>query len=84
MFTIGGPQYSDYVNTRFIKGSADVVQTPIKKNLLKLPHHLATVGQASPQIKLPQVTITKLQDACVAVKRAFQNGVYRGTRVYVL
>ena len=64
IFVIGEAQYQEYVISRFITGSADVIQTPICRNSLKLPQNIMSIGDTSPQIKLTPATITKLRDAC--------------------
>ena len=50
--------------SRFILGTADVIQTPICRNSLKLPADIKSVSEKSPQVKLTPVMLTKLRDAC--------------------
>ena len=64
LFTIGREQYNKFVDTRFIKGSADVVNTSISKNSLKLPRNNKVVSVVSPLIKLTGTVMAKLRDAC--------------------
>ena len=70
LFEIGKKQYKNFVETRFILGSADVIQTPIPKNSLKLPANLKAVLNDSPQIKLMPAILTKVRDACDVRKDA--------------
>ena len=65
VFQVGKGQYNDFVHSRFVEGSADVISTTISKNALKLPIHLKNVLQnVSPKIALSSILITKLRDAC--------------------
>ena len=64
IFTLGRTQYDAYVNTRFIFGSKDVVNTSIPHNYLKLPKDWESVAAYSPQIKVSLTNLTKLQEAC--------------------
>ena len=76
-FEIGFPLYVAYVKTRFTERTADITDTPIKKNSLKLPKHLASVTLETPQIKVKASTLIELRDACTArpiqAKELFQN-----------
>ena len=64
VFTLGKTQYSEYVRTRFVLGSEDVIKTAIPKNNLKLPSDAANVQKESPQIKLSPAILVKLRNAC--------------------
>ena len=64
-----------------------IIGTPIKKNLLKLPKDIASVGQPSPQVKLTMAALTKLRDACHArsaiAKKDLWNRIYWSPRMFV-
>ena len=49
-FEIGFPLYVEYVKTRFTERTADIIDTPIRKNSVKLPKHLASVTLETLQI----------------------------------
>ena len=44
LFTIGREQSHKFIDSRFIKGAADIIQTPISKNSLKLPRDSKVVA----------------------------------------
>ena len=48
VFQIGLDQYKEYVTSRFLTGSADVIKTVIPKNKLKLPKDAGAVLEESP------------------------------------
>ena len=66
VFLIGDQQYHNFVSTRFIFGTEDVVNSSIPKNNLKLPSSLSSVAKIdSPQIKFSPTNLTKIRDACI-------------------
>ena len=64
MFDIGNQQYHEFVKTRFVLGSEDVINSPITKNNLKLLADAKWISNESRQIKLTPKILTKLRDAC--------------------
>ena len=64
VFQIGYSQYRNFVMTRFILGTEDVITSSIRKNNLKLPSALASLQKRdSVQIKFSQINLTKIRDA---------------------
>ena len=64
LFDLGKVQYKDFVRSRFVLGTKDVIKTTIPRNNLKLPKNWVSEAVYSPQIKLSPSIITKLQAAC--------------------
>ena len=64
-FDIGNQQYQEFVKTRFVLGSEDVINSPITKNNLKLLADAKSISDESPQIKLTPTILTKLRDAWI-------------------
>lgn len=64
VFDIGLGQYDDFVHSRFVLGSSDVINTPIPRNGLKLPKDADKVALESPQIRLAPSILKRLEDAC--------------------
>ena len=64
VFVVGETPYVEVVMSRFILGTADVIQTSICWNSLKLSADIKSVSEKSPQVKLTPVMLTKLRDAC--------------------
>ena len=65
LFSIGKEQYQDFVFTRFILGSKDVIQTSLKKNnLMIMKNWKSAVAQSSSKIKLTPAELTKLRPEC--------------------
>ena len=64
VFDIGNQQYQEFVKTRFVLGSEDVINSPITKNNLKLLADSKSISDESPQIKLTPTILTKFRDAC--------------------
>ena len=75
VFDIWYQQYQEFVKTRFVLGSEDVINSPIPKNKLKLLADAKSISDESPQIKLTSTIMTKLRDACdvrnVLAKKTF-------------
>ena len=67
-FEISFPLYVEYVKTRFTERTSDIIDTPIKKNSLKLPIHLASVTLETPKIKVKASTLIKLRVSCGQVR----------------
>ena len=65
LFSVGKEQYHDFVHTRFVLGSKDVIQTSLKKNnLMIMRNWKLAVYQSSSKIKLSAAELTKLRAAC--------------------
>ena len=64
MFELGAKQHEQFVETRLQKGSLMVVDTKISKNLFKLPSSASALKADTDQIKLNQLTLTKLDSSC--------------------
>ena len=64
LFDMGKVQYKDFLRSRFVLGTKDVIKTTISRNNLKLPKNWVSEAVYSPQIKLSPSIITKLQAAC--------------------
>ena len=63
LFVIGEQQYKNYVQTRFVTGSIDVISGVISRNSLKLPKDSMIVAEVSPLIKLSSPVHLKLRNA---------------------
>ena len=64
VFAIGKEQYKDFIQTRFVLGSKDVVQTSLKKNnLMIMKHWKVAASQSTEKIKLIAAELTKLRAA---------------------
>ena len=64
VFRLGHDLYRVYVNTRFVTGKEDVINSKISKNFLKLPRHSAEHTIVNPVCELKPSTIVKLRGAC--------------------
>ena len=74
VFEVGTNQYEEFVYTRFVVGSADVVTTPLKRNGLTAHlKHIKTTNSC--QLKLSTDMLTKSRAVCDvrkdAAKQAF-------------
>ena len=52
VFDISETQYSNFVQKRFVIGSANVINAPVHHNILKLPKDAATVCFENPNVRL--------------------------------
>ena len=64
VFNIENQQYQEFVKTRFVLGSEDVINSPITKNNLKFLADAKSISDESPQMKLTPTILTKLRDGC--------------------
>ena len=64
VFSLGVELYKEYKDTRFVFGTEDVVNSTIKKNQLKLPHHASALRVENPVTSISPATIIKLRGAC--------------------
>ena len=64
VFRIGVDQYKLYNETRFVKGSADVLNTSIKTNQLKLPKDAMQFLVVNPLTPLSSSDAIKLRSSC--------------------
>ena len=64
LFDTGKLQYENFIKSRFLERTEDVISTPIPRNNFKLPRDWSKVANQSPQIKLSPKIITTLRAAC--------------------
>ena len=64
VFSLGVELYEKYKERRFVRGTEDVLNSPITKNLLKLPRHASGQKVENPLISINAATIIKLRGAC--------------------
>ena len=64
IFGIGTGQYDEFVCSRLVLGTSDVINTPIPRNGLKLPKDSSKVALESSQIKLSPSILKRLEDGC--------------------
>ena len=64
VFDIGQVQYDTYKETRFVKGTADVLNTSIKTNKLKLPKDAEEYLVVNPMTPLSSSDAIKLRSSC--------------------
>ena len=64
LFEIGKLEYKNFVSSRFILRSEDIISSPIKKNCFKLRRDWKSTANSSPQIKLTPKVMATLHAAC--------------------
>ena len=64
LFDTGKLQYENFIKSRFLERTEDVISTPIPRNNFKLPRDWSKVANQSPQIKLSPKIITTVRAAC--------------------
>ena len=79
IFKVGSEQYQEFVKTRFVECTEDVISSKLKKNSMKLPKDAADVQIESPCIKITESMLIKIRDACThrpeVVKECFTSEI---------